>query len=117
AAGIGMAVSTFVGAPLAHSAPWALVPVVVAWGYGTGLAVCLGKRLSVAALQWAVALLISVGLPLAPAAAVGRAGLVLAGGLFQGVLVAGSWVIRASHRERVPLADSYRALAGFAAGV
>jgi uncharacterized membrane protein YccC len=116
-ASIGMAVSTFVGATLANSAPWALVPVVVAWGYGTGLAVCLGKRLSVAALQWAVALLISVGLPLAPAAALGRAALVLAGGLFQGVLVAGSWLIRASHRERVPLAASYRALSGYAADV
>jgi len=117
AASVGMAVSTFVGATVAHAAPWVLVPVVVAWGYGTGLAVCLGQRLSVAALQWAVALLISVGLPLAPGAAVGRAALVLAGGLFQGLLVAGSWVVRASRRERVPLAASYRALSGYAADV
>ena len=117
AASVGMAVSTFVGATLANGAPWVLVAVVVAWGYGTGLAVCLGQRLSVAALQWAVALLISIGLPLAPAAAVGRAALVLAGGLFQGVLVAGSWVVRASRRERVPLAASYRALSGYAADV
>ncbi|MGZ4231879.1 MAG: FUSC family protein [Solirubrobacteraceae bacterium] len=117
AASIGMAVSTFVGATLANGAPWVLVAVVVVWGYGTGLAVCLGKRLSVAALQWAVALLISIGLPLAPGAAVGRAALVLAGGLFQGVLVAGSWAVRAGHRERVPLAASYRALEGYAAAV
>jgi uncharacterized membrane protein YccC len=117
AASVGMAVSTFVGATLANSAPWVLVAVVVAWGYGTGLAVCLGQRLSVAVLQWAVALLISIGLPLAPAAAVGRAALVLAGGLFQGLLVAGSWAIRASRRERLPLAASYRALAGYAADV
>jgi uncharacterized membrane protein YccC len=117
AASVGMAVSTFVGATLANSAPWVLVAVVIVWGYGTGLAVCLGQRLSVAVLQWAVALLISIGLPLAPAAAVGRAALVLAGGLFQGLLVAGSWVIRASRRERVPLAASYRALSGYAADV
>ncbi|HEX4670944.1 MAG TPA: FUSC family protein [Solirubrobacteraceae bacterium] len=116
-ASIGMALSTFVGATVAKAAPWVLVAVVVTWGYGTGLAVCLGKRLSVAALQWAVALLISVGLPLAPAAAVGRAALVLAGGLFQGVLVAGSWVVRARHRERIPLAASYRELSGYAADV
>ena len=117
AASVGMAVSTFVGATVANAAPWVLVAVVVAWGYGTGLAVCLGQRLSVAALQWAVALLISVGLPLAPAAAAGRAALVLAGGLFQGLLVAASWVVRASRRERVPLAASYRALSGYAADV
>jgi uncharacterized membrane protein YccC len=117
AASIGMAVSTFVGATLADAAPCVLVAVVVAWGYGTGLAVCLGQGLSVAALQWAVALLISVGLPLTPAAAIGRAALVLAGGLFQGVLVAGSWLIRASRRERVPPAESYRALSGYAADV
>ena len=117
AASVGMAVSTFVGATLANGAPWVLVAVVVVWGYGTGLAVCLGKRLSVAALQWAVALLISVGLPLAPGAAAGRASLVLAGGLFQGALVAASWVIRPSQRERTPLAASYRALSGYAAEV
>jgi uncharacterized membrane protein YccC len=36
AASVGMAVSTFVGATLANGAPWVLVAVVVAWGYGTG---------------------------------------------------------------------------------
>jgi uncharacterized membrane protein YccC len=113
-ASVGMAVSTFVGATLAASAPWLVVGVVVVWGYGTGLAVCLGKRLSVAALQWSVALLISVGLPLTAAAAAGRAALVLAGGLFQGALVAISWLIRPSRRERVPLAASYRVLADYA---
>jgi hypothetical protein len=42
---------------------------------------------------------------------------VLAGALFQGVLVAGSWVLRRGDAERETLAGSYRALAGYASGV
>jgi hypothetical protein len=68
-ASVGMAVSTFVGATTAAIAPWLLVPIVAAWGYLTGLAVCLGQRASVAVLQWSIALLIAVGLPFGPAEA------------------------------------------------
>ena len=85
-ASAGMAVSTFVGGTVAAAAPWLLVPVVVVWGYVTGLAVCLGPLASVAVAQWPVALLIAVGLPLRPGDAALRAGFVLAGGLFQGIL-------------------------------
>jgi hypothetical protein len=93
------------------------VPFVIVFGYICGLTVCLGPRRSVAAMQWAIALLVAVGVPLGPGAAGARAGLVLAGGLFQGVLVAGSWVLRRGEAERETLASSYRALAGYASGV
>jgi Fusaric acid resistance protein-like len=116
-ASVGMAASTFVGATTATAAPWLLVPFVIVLGYICGLMVCLGPRLSVATLQWALALLVAVGLPLGPGAAGVRAGLVLAGGLFQGVLVAGSWVLRRGEAERETLASSYRALASYASGV
>ncbi len=116
-ASAGMAVSTFVGAATAAAAPWLLVPVVILWGYGVGLAVCLGPRLSVAAIQWPVALLIAIGMPLGPTDAALRAGLVLAGGLFQGVLVAVSWAFQRGDPERAALAESYRILAVYASGL
>src|SRR5271166_2153697 len=91
---IGMAVSTFVGAFAAAHAPWLLLPLVAVWGYFTGLAISLGPWISVAVLQWSVALLIAVGLPMAPSDAALRAGLVLAGGLFQALLVIVLWLLR-----------------------
>ncbi|MEV1179036.1 FUSC family membrane protein, partial [Nonomuraea sp. NPDC049784] len=117
AASIGMAVSTFVGAATAAAAPWLLVPAVMLWGYVTGLAVCLGPRMSVVVLQWSVALMIAVGIPLGPSEAALRAGLVLAGGLFQGALVALSWTLRRGTTERTALAESYRDLASYARGL
>jgi uncharacterized membrane protein YccC len=116
-ASAGMAVTTFAGATIAAAAPWLLVACVIILGYMCGLMVGLGPRLSTATLQWALALLVAVGLPLGPAGAGARAGLVLAGGLFQGVLVAGSWVVRRGRAERETLASSYRALASYASGV
>lgn len=116
-ASLGMAVSTFVGATLFTGAPWLLVPVVAVWGYLIGLAVCLGQRANVAVLQWAVALLIAIGLPLAPREAALRAGFALAGGLFQAVLVVTSWTWHTGFRERTTLAASFRALADYASGL
>jgi hypothetical protein len=52
-----------------------------------------------------------------PAEAGIRAGLVLAGGLFQALLVAASWTFRRGARERMAVADSYRILADYAAGL
>ena len=115
-ASAGMAVSTFVGGTVAAAAPWLLVPVVMVWGYVTGLAVCLGPLASVAVAQWPVALLIAVGLPLGPDDAALRAGFVLAGGLFQGILAMIAWTVRRGDPERAALAASYRGLAAYAAG-
>jgi uncharacterized membrane protein YccC len=116
-ASAGMAVSTFVGGTVAAAASWLLVPVVMVWGYVTGLAVCLGPLASVAVAQWPVALLIAVGLPLGPGDAALRAGFVLAGGLFQGILAMIAWTVRRGDPERAALAASYRSLAAYAAGL
>jgi uncharacterized membrane protein YccC len=112
-----MATSTFVGATIAASEPWLLVPVVLVWAYLTGIAVSLGQTLSGAVLPWAVALLVAVGLPMSPGQAALRAGLVLAGGTLQGVLVAGSWLLRMGERERAALGDHYGALASYSADI
>ena len=116
-AAFGMAVSTFVGGATAHEVPWLLVPVVALWAYFTGLAVCLGQRSSVAVFQWAVALIIAMGLPVPPSQAALHAAFVLAGGLLQAVLVAASWTLRPGSRERTALATSYRALAEYASSL
>lgn len=113
-ASAGMALSTFVGATAAEASPWLLVPIVAAWGYLTGLSVSLGSGPSVAILQWSVALLIAAGVPAGPSEAALHAGLVLAGGLLQAVLVAASWTLRPGETERSALAASYAALAVYA---
>jgi len=113
-ASIGMALSTFVGGTMAAASPWLLVPVIAAWGYLTGLSVCLEPRWSIAILQWSVALLIAVGLPVGPSEAAVRAGLVLAGGLLQALLVAASWTMRPGSSERGALAASFDSLAAYA---
>ena len=116
-ASVGMAVSTFVGGTVAAAAPWLLVPVIMVWGYVTGLAVCLGPLASVAVAQWPVALLIAVGLPLGPGDAALRAGFVLAGGLLQGILAMIAWTVRRGDPDRAALAASYRSLAAYAVGL
>jgi uncharacterized membrane protein YccC len=114
-AAVGMAFSTFVGATTAASLPWLLVPIVFAWAYLTGVLASLGPAVLAATLQWPVALLIASALPLGPGAAATRAGLVLAGGLWQCLLVVTSWTVNRGSQERTALADSYAELGGYAA--
>lgn len=109
----GMAVSTFAGATAARE-PWLLVPVVFAWGYAVGLLAALGPTALAVTLQWPVALLIASALPLGPRAAALRAGLVLAGGLWQCLLVVTSWTVNRGGAERAALTATYGALAGYA---
>jgi len=113
-ASIGMAVSTFVGATTAASTPWLLPAIIAIWAYITGLSICLGPVASVAVLQWSVALIIAIGLPLGPEEAAVRSAFVLAGGFLQAALVAMSWTLRTGSTERTALAQSYRALAAYA---
>jgi uncharacterized membrane protein YccC len=117
AAAIGMAVSTFVGATAAAELPWILMLVVFIWAYVIGLLASLGPTVLAVALQWPVALLIASALPLAPGPAAVRAGLVLAGGLWQCLLVISSWTIHRGTAERTALAGSYQSLADYAAHV
>jgi hypothetical protein len=116
-AAAGMAVSTFVGATAAASRPWLLVPAVFAWAYVTGILAALGPTVLAVTLQWPVALLIASALPLGPGPAVVRAALVLAGGLWQALLVISSWAVNRGSAERTALATTYADLAGYAADV
>ncbi|HSZ46236.1 MAG TPA: FUSC family protein [Streptosporangiaceae bacterium] len=116
-AAAGMAVSTFVGATTAASRPWLLVPAVFAWAYVIGVLAALGPTVLAVTLQWPVALLIASALPLGPGQAFARAGLVLAGGLWQALLVATSWAVNRGNAERTALATTYADLAGYAADV
>ncbi len=113
-AAAGMAVSTFVGAITEASHPWLLVPVIFSWAYAAGLLAALGPTALVVSLQWPVALLIASALPLGPADAAGRALLVLAGGLWQALLVVTSWAVARGSAERTALAQSFLALSAYA---
>jgi hypothetical protein len=112
-ASAGMAVSTFVGATAAREPPL-LIPVVFVWAYVVGLLAALGPAALAVTLQWPVALLIASALPFGPRDAALRAGLVLAGGLWQCLLVVTSWTVKRGSAERAALADTYTALADYA---
>jgi uncharacterized membrane protein YccC len=112
-AAVGMAVSTFAGATAARHA-WLLVPLVCIWAYGAGLLAALGPTALAVTLQWPVALLVGSALPLSPAEAAVRAGLVLAGGLWQCLLVVSSWAFSRGSAERSALAATYSVLADYA---
>jgi uncharacterized membrane protein YccC len=114
-AAVGMAVSTFVGAVTQASDPRLLVAVIFVWAYAAGLLAALGPTALAVCLQWPVALLIASALPLRPADAAFRALLVLAGGLWQGVLVVTSWTVGRGSAERTAVAQSFQALARYAA--
>jgi uncharacterized membrane protein YccC len=113
----GMSVSTFVGASLAHSASWLLIPAIALWAYVAGVNASLGPAAIVVSLQWPVALLIASAIPLSPEQALIRAALVLAGGLWQGVLVVTSWAVSRGATERFAMADSYATLSQYAASL
>jgi uncharacterized membrane protein YccC len=112
-ASAGMAVSTFAGATAAREPPL-LIPVVFAWAYAVGLLAALGPTVLAVTLQWPVALLIASALPLGPRDAALRAGLVLAGGMWQCLLVVTSWTVNRGSAERAALAETYTALADYA---
>jgi uncharacterized membrane protein YccC len=112
-ASAGMAISTFAGATAAREPPL-LIPVVFAWAYAVGLLAALGPTVLAVTLQWPVALLIASALPFGPRDAALRAGLVLAGGLWQCLLVVTSWTVNRGSAERAALADTYTELADYA---
>jgi uncharacterized membrane protein YccC len=116
-AAAGMAISTFVGATAEASHPLLLVPVIFAWAYLAGLLAALGPTALAVSLQWPVALLIASALPLAPGQAAVRALLVLAGGLWQGVLVVSSWALDRGGAERAAMSQSLLALSRYAASL
>ena len=86
-ASVGMALGTFIGA-LAANNPTLLVLFIAAFAYIAGIVGAFSDRVAIAALQWPGALLIATSTPDTSRQAAVRAGLVLAGGLFQASLVA-----------------------------
>ncbi len=113
---LGVALSTFVGA-LAGHALWSAIAVVAVWGFASGLLAVLGQQASVVGLLSVMALLLVAEFPATPAQAALRAGLVLAGGLFQAMLVVALWPLRGFRAERRVLATAYRSVAGYAAAI
>ncbi len=112
----GVAVSTFVGA-LAGQALWSAVAAVAVWGFLGGLLAVLGQSAGVVGLLSVMALLLVAEFPATPAQAATRAGLVLAGGLFQALLIVAQWPLRRYQTERRALAAAYRSVAGYAASI
>ena len=113
-AALGMAVSTWVGGVAAWASGWLLFPAVMVFSYLGGLLASLGQRFSVVGLQWAIQVVIASAIPLPPGDAGLRAVLVLAGGLWQGVLVVVGWAFVRGSQERDALATAYRTLARYA---
>ena len=113
-AAFGMAVATFTGGVAAYAGGWLLLVAVLIFSYLSGLLATLGQRFQVVGLQWAIQLVIASAVPLPPGDAAVRAGLVLAGGLWQGALVVASWAVTRGNQERTSLAGVYRALARYA---
>jgi uncharacterized membrane protein YccC len=111
---IGMAVSAFVGAATGGSMPGMLVPAIVVWAYVAGVGAALGPTAAAVSLQWPVALLIGNAIPLSPGEAAVRAGLVVAGGLWQGALVVASWAFFRGSAERSAVAESFSILGSYA---
>ena len=111
---VGMAVSTLVGG-MVGGRPVLLVVLTAVWALGAGLLTALGPPGTVIGLQCTVALIIVADFTMTPAQALGRAALVLAGGLLQTLLVVGLWPLRTRGQERRAVAEAFAALGRYAA--
>ncbi|MGH9298341.1 MAG: FUSC family protein [Acidimicrobiales bacterium] len=112
----GMAVATLTGA-LGARADWSAVVVIGAWALLAGMMTSLGQASLVIGLQWCVAVIIVNALPTTVTQAFVRAGMVLAGGIVQTLLVVVAWPIRSYPAERRAISAAYRDLAEYARGV
>jgi uncharacterized membrane protein YccC len=92
-----------------------LVLTVALWGFAAGMLVGLGVAAGIVGLQSVIGLLIVTQFPMPLADGLGRAGLVLLGGLVQVLLLLTVWPLRRSPVERRSLAAVYRSLAAYAA--
>jgi uncharacterized membrane protein YccC len=109
----GMAISTLVGG-LVGGQPVLLVLLTAVWGVGAGLLTALGPPGTTVGLQCTVALIIVADFAMTPEQALGRAALVLAGGLLQTLLVVGLWPLRTRGQERRAVAAAFAALGRYA---
>ena len=109
----GMSVSTLVGG-LVGGQPALLVLLTAVWALGAGLLTALGPAGTTVGLQCTVALIIVADFSMTPAQALGRAALVMVGGLLQTALVVGLWPLRTRGQERRAVAEAYAALGRYA---
>lgn len=112
----GMAFSVLVGSLAGHSTALTIA-VAALWAFAGGLLVAIGQGASFVGLQSIVAVLIAGGFPSDLGVALGRAALVLAGGLGQTFLVVMIWPLRRFPVERRNLAAIYRTLASYASTI
>ena len=113
---VGVAFSTFVGAAVGDVLALLALTVAV-WGFVAGMLVSLGVAAGIIGLQSVIGLLLITQYSMPLQDGLGRAGLVLLGGLVQVVLLLTVWPLRRSPAERHALAVVYRSLASYAAAL
>jgi len=110
----GVAGSTFVGVAVGDVL-WAFALTATLWGFAAGMLVSLGVAAGIVGLQSVIGLLLVTQFSMPLSDGLGRAGLVLLGGLVQVVLLLTVWPLERSPVERRALAAVYRSLAQYAA--
>ena len=113
---VGVAFSTFVGVAVGDVL-WLFALTTAVWGLVAGMLVSLGVAAGIIGVQSVVGLLIITQYSMPLEDGLGRAGLVLLGGLVQVVLLLTAWPLRRSPVERSALAQVYRSLASYAAAL
>ena len=113
ATSLAMGAAMFAGSVAGNSTITAvIVSVVVA--FSGGLLLIFGVAASFIGLQVIIAVLIAGGFPASPRDAIMAAGLVVAGGLVQTLLVVMIWPARLFSNERRAVSAAYRSLANYA---
>jgi uncharacterized membrane protein YccC len=113
AASAGLAVSAFVGGTIGHLVGFDIVTTAL-WGFAAGLLVALGPAATIVGLQSVIGLVLFSQFTFTPAVAAEEAGLLLAGGLLQTVLIVAVWPLRRFPAERQALSAAYGQLAAAA---
>ena len=113
AASVGLALSAFVGSTIDHVVGFDILTVAL-WGFAAGLLVALGQAAAVVGLQSVIGLVVFSQFTFTPAVAAQEAGLLLAGGLLQTVLIVVVWPLGRFPAERRALSAVYRQLAAAA---
>jgi uncharacterized membrane protein YccC len=110
AASAGFALSAFVGSTIGHLVGFDIVTTAL-WGFAAGLLVALGRAATVVGLQSVIGLVVFSQFTFTPAVAAQEAGLLLAGGLLQTVLIVVIWPLQRFPAERQALSAVYGQLA------
>jgi uncharacterized membrane protein YccC len=109
-----LGLSAFVGS-MTGQIPWLDVIISIVWALGFGLVSSLGPSANVVGLNAIVILIVFGQFGYSPLEALEQGGLVIAGGVFQTLLLVAVWPFGRFSAERKLLARAYAALAGYAA--